>query len=76
MIDTSIDPCDHPRIKGATGLGVEPLFDRLPYGVALEHAAEKLCADRVAVIAAVPQNVLASCMRLRTRSVARDATVE
>merc|ERR1711920_1123898 len=32
MIDSNIDPIDHPHIKGATVPGVEPLFDAIRNG--------------------------------------------
>merc|ERR1719392_486420 len=32
MIDTNIDPIDHPHIKGATVQGVEPLFEAIRKG--------------------------------------------
>merc|ERR1712127_1124390 len=32
MIDTNIDPVDHPFIKGATKQGVEPLFEAIKKG--------------------------------------------
>eukprot|EP00933_Yihiella_yeosuensis_P084894 TRINITY_DN9962_c1_g1_i1.p1 TRINITY_DN9962_c1_g1~~TRINITY_DN9962_c1_g1_i1.p1 ORF type:complete len:549 (-),score=132.60 TRINITY_DN9962_c1_g1_i1:250-1896(-) len=32
MIDSNIDPIDHPHIKGATVAGVEPLFDAIKKG--------------------------------------------
>merc|ERR1712187_843984 len=32
MIDSNIDPIDHPHIKGATIPGVEPLFEAIKKG--------------------------------------------
>merc|ERR1719329_1871017 len=43
MIDSNIDPIDHPHIKGATVQGVEPLFDAIRRGTDKDWEARAGC---------------------------------
>merc|ERR1719412_2349382 len=43
MIDSNIDPVDHPHIKGATKEGVEPLFEAIRNGTDKDWEARAGC---------------------------------
>merc|ERR1739845_153445 len=43
MIDSNIDPIDHPHIKGATVIGVEPLFEAIRKGTDKDWEARAGC---------------------------------
>merc|ERR1719276_450532 len=55
MIDSNIDPIDHPFIKGATVPGVEPLFDAIKSGKDKDWEARAGCMTFPDAVAKVLQ---------------------
>merc|ERR1712050_407788 len=53
MIDSNIDPIDHPFIKGATISGVEPLFDAIRKGTDKDWEARAGCMTYPEAVAKV-----------------------
>merc|ERR1719486_1492661 len=53
MIDTNIDPIDHPFIKGATVSGVEPLFEAIRKGTDKDWETRAGCMTYPAAVAKV-----------------------
>merc|ERR1719183_3131042 len=43
MIDSNIDPIDHPHIKGCTKQGVEPLYEAIKRGTDKDWEARSGC---------------------------------
>merc|ERR1712007_127634 len=53
MIDSNIDPIDHPFIKGATVKGVEPLFDAIRKGADKDWESRAGCMTYPEAVAKV-----------------------
>merc|ERR1712150_111754 len=55
MIDSNIDPVDHPHIKGATKEGVEPLFEAIRNGTDKDWEARAGCMTFPDAVAAADE---------------------